>query len=151
MLIQQPMKKKQPSKMKEGSAFLMWTRWYQHPVMLPGHKAWRVEGMHWGHVTGYSWQGLWWGAWPHPVDKEVTERWKQGVNRSALHFIFFLFLFFWADCIYFIYFFFMLYNHFIIFFVCGGFCHTLKWNSHWFTCVPHPDTPSHLPLESELL
>ena len=80
--------------MKEGSAFLMWIRWYQHPVMLPGHKAWRVEGMHWGHVTGYSWQGLWWGAWPHPVDKEVTERWKQGVNRSALHFIFFFIFFF---------------------------------------------------------
>ena len=24
--------------------------------------------------------------------------------------------------------------------------HTLKWNSHGFTCVPHPDPPSHLPL-----
>ena len=32
------------------------------------------------------------------------------------------------------------------FFYCSGFCHTLKWNSHGFTCVPHPDTPSHLPL-----
>ena len=32
------------------------------------------------------------------------------------------------------------------FFYCGGFCHTLKWNSHGFTCVPHPDPPSHLPL-----
>ena len=29
---------------------------------------------------------------------------------------------------------------------CSGFCHTLKWNSHGFTCVPHPDPPSHLPL-----
>ena len=35
---------------------------------------------------------------------------------------------------------------FIIFFYCSGFCHTLKWNSHGFTCVPHPDPPSHLPL-----
>ena len=34
----------------------------------------------------------------------------------------------------------------IIFFYCSGFCHTLKWNSHGFTCVPHPDPPSHLPL-----
>ena len=34
----------------------------------------------------------------------------------------------------------------IIFFICSGFCHTLKWNSHGFTCVPHPDPPSHLPL-----
>ena len=32
------------------------------------------------------------------------------------------------------------------FFYCNGFCHTLKWNSHGFTCVPHPDPPSHLPL-----
>ena len=27
------------------------------------------------------------------------------------------------------------------FFYCSGFCHTLKWNSHGFTCVPHPDPP----------
>ena len=29
---------------------------------------------------------------------------------------------------------------------CTGFCHTLTWISHGFTCVPHPDPPSHLPL-----
>ena len=34
----------------------------------------------------------------------------------------------------------------IIIFYCSGFCHTLKWHSHGFTCVPHPDPPSHLPL-----
>ena len=28
----------------------------------------------------------------------------------------------------------------------SGFCHTLTWISHGFTCVPHPDPPSHLPL-----
>ena len=32
------------------------------------------------------------------------------------------------------------------FFYCSGFCHTLKWISHVFTCVPHPDPPSHIPL-----
>ena len=32
------------------------------------------------------------------------------------------------------------------FLICGGFCHTLKGNSHGFTCVPHPDPLSHLPL-----
>ena len=36
--------------------------------------------------------------------------------------------------------------YFFYFFICGGFCHTLKWNSHGFTCVPHPNPPSHLPL-----
>ena len=29
---------------------------------------------------------------------------------------------------------------------CSGFCHTLTWISHGFTCVPLPDLPSHLPL-----
>ena len=28
---------------------------------------------------------------------------------------------------------------------CSGSCHTLTWISHGFTCVPHPDPPSHLP------
>ena len=28
---------------------------------------------------------------------------------------------------------------------CSGFCYTLTWISHGFTCVPHPDPPSHLP------
>ena len=27
-----------------------------------------------------------------------------------------------------------------------GFCHTLTWISHGFTCIPHPDPLSHLPL-----
>ena len=34
---------------------------------------------------------------------------------------------------------------FLFFFYCSGFCHTLKWISHGFTCVPHPNPPSHLP------
>ena len=29
---------------------------------------------------------------------------------------------------------------------CSGFYHTLTWISHGFTCVPHPDPPSRLPL-----
>ena len=28
---------------------------------------------------------------------------------------------------------------------CSGFCHTLTWISHGFTCVPHPKPPSCLP------
>ena len=31
---------------------------------------------------------------------------------------------------------------------CSGFCHTLTWISHGFTCVPHPEPPSHLPIPS---
>ena len=37
---------------------------------------------------------------------------------------------------------------YFFFLYCSGFCHTLKWNSHGFTCVPHPHPPSHLPLHS---
>ena len=28
----------------------------------------------------------------------------------------------------------------------SGFCHTLTWISHGVTCIPHPYSPSHLPL-----
>ena len=28
---------------------------------------------------------------------------------------------------------------------CSGFCHTLTWISHRYTCVPHPEPPAHLP------
>ena len=31
---------------------------------------------------------------------------------------------------------------------CSGFCHTLTWISHGFTCIPHPDHPSSHPLPS---
>ena len=29
---------------------------------------------------------------------------------------------------------------------CSGFCHTSTWISHGYTCIPHPNPPSHLPL-----
>ena len=35
---------------------------------------------------------------------------------------------------------------------CSGFCHTLTWISHGFTCVPHPDPPFlNQPLMSPLI
>ena len=34
---------------------------------------------------------------------------------------------------------------------CSGFCHTLTWISHGYTCIPHPDLPSHLPLHQSPL
>ena len=46
----------------------------------------------------------------------------------------------------FLFFLFIFYFLIYFFFYCSGFCHTLKLNSHGFTCVPHPDPPSHLPL-----
>ena len=35
---------------------------------------------------------------------------------------------------------------FFFFLICSEFCHTLKWNVLEFTCLHHPDPPSHLPL-----
>ena len=60
-------------------------------------------------------------------------------GRSLLVILFFFLV--WM--LYFILLFFLI----IIIFICSGFCHTLIWNSHGFTCVPHPDPPSHLPLK----
>ena len=34
---------------------------------------------------------------------------------------------------------------FFFFFFGSEFCHTLKWKGLRFTCLPHPDPPSHLP------
>ena len=34
---------------------------------------------------------------------------------------------------------------------CSGFCHTLTWISLGYTCIPHPDPPSLLPLHPILL
>ena len=44
-------------------------------------------------------------------------------------------------CVVFFFFFFCLF----LFFICSEFCHTLKWKGLGFTCLPHPDPPSHLP------
>ena len=46
----------------------------------------------------------------------------------------------------FIYFFLFFFLIIITFLICSEFCHTLKWNVLEFTCLPHPDPPSHLPL-----
>ena len=34
----------------------------------------------------------------------------------------------------------------VFFFFFSGSCHTLTWISHGYTCIPHPDPPSHVPL-----
>ena len=51
---------------------------------------------------------------------------------------------------YFIYFlFFFISWRLIILQYCSGFCHTLTWISHGYTCIPHPDPLSHLPLHQK--
>ena len=69
-----------------------------------------------------------------------------------LNYTFFFITSFWLLLLLFLFcffftFFLIYFFYFIFYFLyCSGFCHPLKWNSHGFTCVPHPDPPSHLPL-----
>ena len=82
-------------------------------------------------------------SWTSPINTLACISWKQGHFPSSLNFktmitlsnlilIFFSFIFIsWR---------------LITLQYCSGFCHTLTWISHGFTCVPHPDPPSCLPL-----
>ena len=55
---------------------------------------------------------------------------------------------FWGKILFIYLLLFLIYIHFnwrlITLQYCSGFCHTLTWISHGFTCVPHPEPPSHL-------
>ena len=77
------------------------------------------------------------------LPKSKFQAFTEEITLNSLGILFYFILFFtfspnWA-CIY-------LFFKLLLFFYCGGFCHALKWNSHAFTCVPHPDPPSHLSL-----
>ena len=65
----------------------------------------------------------------------------QSINSLAFSFLSFFFLHF-----IFIYLFIFISWRQITLQYFSGFCHTLTWISHGFTCIPHPDTSSHLPL-----
>ena len=62
----------------------------------------------------------------------------------------FVYIDFFFNCLYWCYCFLFLFSYFnwrlITLQYCGGFFHTLTWISHGCTCVPHPKSPSHLPL-----
>ena len=55
-------------------------------------------------------------------------------------------IFFFLKSIYLFIYFFIIIRRLITLQYCSGFCHTLTWISHGFTCVSHPDSPFHLPL-----
>ena len=60
------------------------------------------------------------------------------ISRLSILFHFFLFFLIFIFLIYFSW-------RLITLQYCSGFCHTLIWISHGFTCVLHPEPPSHLP------
>ena len=61
-------------------------------------------------------------------------------------FLFFLLSFFFCSGFFFFFSFIFISWRLITLQYCSGFCHTLTWISQGFTCIPHPDPPSHLPL-----
>ena len=65
------------------------------------------------------------------------------IPKLRFHNLYYCQVFFFFFLSFFFTFFVFFFN---FFFICSEFCYTLKWNSHEFTCVPHPDPPSHLPL-----
>ena len=87
---------------------------------------------------------------PFQINISISYNFNQKQNRLSFYF---LFIFYVKS---FILLFFLLFFHFFSFIFiswrlitlqyCSGFCHTLTWMSHGFTCIPHPDPPSHLPL-----
>ena len=122
-----------------GGAHLLQPRWMPERRILGG--GWTRGVSFWPFLNSFCW---WWlissvfptrtsghkthancyyGAWPGwAVSVSVLP-----LTISALYFFFFS----WR---------------LITLQYCSGFCHTLTWISHGFTCIPHPDPPSHLPL-----
>ena len=77
------------------------------------------------------------GTWPHNrLSFQISWPELEHVSSAPpqLHFIIYLFSFIFISW------------RLITLQYCSGFCHTLTWISHGFTCIPHPDPPSHLPL-----
>ena len=107
----------------------------------------RSPGVENGHQLQYSClgnsmdRGIWWAA--SMELQRVRHDWAHTLTRYSnflVVVIFFLYLF--------IYFF--ISWRLITSQYCSGFCHTLTWISHGYTCIPHPDPPSHLPLHRSL-
>ena len=84
----------------------------------------------WGSLARCS------AAWDFRVKHVIVT--KQQYSFFFLIFIFLIFLYFFP--------FIFISWRLITLQYCSGFCHTLTWISHGFTCVPHLDPPSHLPL-----
>ena len=79
----------------------------------------RTYASHWLVVLNESTKPACWT----PKHQAAPIAWVQ------LLFLFLFFIYFWITLQYY-----------------RGFCHTLTWISHGFTCMPHPDLPCHLSL-----
>ena len=78
--------------------------------------------------------GLWKAAQKSLKERSTRmeiSRWDGGSSSKKVLSFFFFFPFIFISC------------RLITLQYCSGFCHTLTWISHGFTCVPHPEFPSH--------
>ena len=82
------------------------------------------------------------GEWAVRAGKPSSGDWSNILQRSAFYFILFIYFKFYL----FIFPFIFIHWRLITLQYCSGFWHTLTWISHGFTCVPHPDPLSRLPL-----
>ena len=86
---------------------------------------------------------IWNNEWPASEVDNKGGSWRchswPGAVNDTISFFFFSFFFFFFPFI-------CISWRLITLQYCSGFCHTLTWISHRFTCIPHPDPPSHLPL-----
>ena len=78
--------------------------------------------------------------WPFPVLWPLLSF--PNLLAYWVHHFIYLFIYF---CSYFFHLFFISWR-LVTLQYCSGLCHTLTLISHGFTCIPHPDPPSHLPL-----
>ena len=89
-------------------------------------------------------------AWKYPWTEEhgglqsmgsqtVGHNWTTNTHIHTIHIIIILFTFIFFPFVFISW-------KLITLQYCSGFCHTLTWISHGFTCFPNPDLPSRLPL-----
>ena len=110
----------------------LWEPWTENIFHVQGRELGTSNCLDPAHINWRSW----------PLKNSSNASWIQNLAPSLTssvvspitHYL----------CLMFLILFFFFYLPF--FFYLWWICHTLKWNSQGFTCVPHPNTPSHLPL-----
>ena len=97
------------------------------PPGSSAHRILQARIMGWGLPFLWTSSCLWHTTQVSPI--EIPKLWDFGKDAFFFFFLSFIFIS-WR---------------LITLQYCSGFCHTLTWISHGFTCVPHPDPHSRLP------
>ena len=97
------------------------------PPGSSAHRILQARMMGWGLPFPWTSSCLWHTTQVSPI--QIPKLWDFGKDAFFFFFLSFIFIS-WR---------------LITLQYCSGFCHTLTWISHGFTCVPHPDPHSRLP------